>query len=98
PPSPTLFPSTTLFRSRYATAAEFAAALSPGSPTAPAESAIGALGRLARSPRYAIPAAVLLGAAVVALIVPQRARAARERARTRLDRKSTRLNSSHLVI
>jgi len=82
---------------RYATAAEFAAALSPGSPTAPAESAIGALGRLARSPRYAIPAAVLLGAAVVALVVPQRARAARERARTRLSHAAQLADSNRYV-
>src|SRR2546430_8077431 len=66
---------------RFASAAEFAAALRPA---AAPSSDLGALARLARTPRYAVPVAVLVGALVLALVLPQRARGARERARALL--------------
>jgi len=68
---------------RFASAAEFAAALRPA---AAPSSDLGALARLARTPRYAVPVAVLFGAIVLALVLPQRARGARDRARALLSR------------
>jgi len=76
---------------RFATAAEFAAALRAA--VAP-PSDLGALARLARTPRYAVPVAVVLGAVVLAVVLPQRARGARDRARTLLARAVRLVDSS----
>lgn len=80
---------------RFTTAAEFAAALRPAASRETPD--MGTLARLARRPRYAIPAAVLLIAAVLAVVVPQRTRAARERGRALLARASQLADSSRYV-
>jgi formylglycine-generating enzyme required for sulfatase activity/tRNA A-37 threonylcarbamoyl transferase component Bud32 len=68
---------------RFNTVAELAAALPR--PYAGADD-IGAIGRIVRRPAYAIPAALLVLAAVLAVILPGRSRAARERGRGALAR------------
>ncbi len=63
---------------RFATVGEFAAALVPPRTSA---ADLGAVARLARRPRYALPAAALLAVAFLAILIPGRSRAARDRAR-----------------
>jgi formylglycine-generating enzyme required for sulfatase activity/tRNA A-37 threonylcarbamoyl transferase component Bud32 len=67
---------------RFDSAAAFIAALPP--PRAGAD--LGAVARLIRRPAYAIPAGVLVLLAILAIILPGRARAARERGREQLAR------------
>ncbi|MGH7548140.1 MAG: SUMF1/EgtB/PvdO family nonheme iron enzyme, partial [Gemmatimonadales bacterium] len=56
-----------------------------------------ALARLARRPRYAVPAAVVLVAALAAVVVPQRTRAARERALALLSQATQLADSNRWV-
>jgi len=68
---------------RFSTAAEFAAALPrPSSGT----SDLGAVTRIARRPRVAIPAVLVLLLAVLTIMLPGRARARRDRGRELLTR------------
>src|SRR5882762_9104657 len=70
---------------RFSTAAEFAAALPRPSSGA---SDLGAVTRLARRPKVAIPAVLVVLLALMAVWVPGRARARRERGREQLARAS----------
>lgn len=69
---------------RFPSAAAFAAALPR--PSAGAGADLGAIARLARRPAYAIPAAALVLLVILAIVLPGRARAARDRAKEQLAR------------
>jgi len=78
---------------RFDSAAAFVAAL----PRPSTGADLGALTRLMRRPAYAIPAAILLVLAILAIILPGRARAARERGRELLARASLLADSGRYV-
>jgi len=79
---------------RFASAAAFVAALPRPSS---ASSDLGAIGRLARRPRYAIPAVMLVLLLIAAVVLPGRARAARERGLALLARATALADSGRYV-
>ncbi len=79
---------------RYHSTHDFAAAL-PRPSTAAQD--LSAFGRMIRRPIYAIPAATLLLVAMVAIVLPARTRAARERARALLGRAALLADSARYV-